>query len=192
MKKIFFAFAAFAALSLASCNKQDAVTPDVTPAQKATVSVNLTGVKSYVTKATTIDHESTPTDVQLFIFRNLGADKTKNVLDVKTTNVALSFDVTTTSGDKTFYALVNAPALAVTTEAEFLAHVSNLSENAVATSFEMVGVKAQTITGGPNTVAINVDRLCSRIKLDKITNSLTAPYSVLKIQNIYEIGRAHV
>lgn len=186
MKKIFFLFAAMTALSFASCKKQEAIQPDVVvPVEKATISVNLTGLTAYATKTTTIDHESTPTNVQLFVFRNLSTDKTQNILDVKATNAGLSFDVTATSGDKVFYALVNSPALSVTTESDFLAHVSNLDENAVATSFVMIGTQTQAIASGANTVQINVDRICSRIKIDKITNSLSAPYSVLKIQDIY-------
>jgi uncharacterized protein YuzB (UPF0349 family) len=144
------------------------------------------GVTSYVTKSTTIDHESTPTNIQLFIFRNSGTDKSKNVLDVKTTNTTLSFDVTTTTGPKSFYALVNAPVLAADTEAELLNHVSSLSENAVATSFEMIGKADFNVAEtASQSVPIEVNRICARIKLEKITNSLSAPYSVLHIKNIY-------
>jgi len=186
MNKSLFLFAAFATISMASCNEQYPAEPAVIPAKNATIRVNLTGITSYVTKTTTIDHESTPTNIQLFIFRNSDEDKSKNVLDVKTNNTTLSFDVTTTTGPKSFYALINAPVLAADTEAEFLNHVSSLSENAVATSFEMIGKADFNVDEtASQPFPIEVNKICARIKLEKITNSLSAPYSVLHIKNIY-------
>jgi hypothetical protein len=115
-----------------------------------------------------------------------------------------SMTITTKTGAKTVYAIVNSPRLTESTLDKMEAHLSDLKENSC-TGLVMSGKNAITVTEydknkDPNaaaqTMGIHVKRLASMIQLDKVTvdfRNTSLEGGTFTIQEIYlknVVGRA--
>ena len=168
MKKSIFALAA-AITALVACNKND-VEPMTPQHQQPLEACELTvGISGGMTKAAgvTTENEVKVNNLQVFVFRGDELDAYASVDDAK------ELTLSCTAGDRVVYALVNAPSYAaVSSKAALLAKVSELSANSL-TNFEMVGNKSVTLPQA-STVAIDVNRIASRVVLKKITRNFSS------------------
>ena len=168
MKKSIFAFAA-ALAALVACNKND-VEPMTPQNQEILQACELTvGITGNMTKATDVssENEVKVNNLQVFVFRGDELDAYASVDDAK------ELTLSCTAGERVVYALVNAPNYAaVSSKAALLAKVSELSANSLS-NFEMVGNKSVTLPQA-STVAIDVNRIASRVVLKKITRNFSS------------------
>ena len=158
MKTHFLVTAALAALALSSCTREKADL-DGKP-----VEVNVTILGTAPTRATSVtyDNESKVGNLQVFVFNN---DKLE---DYQNAGEAMTAQLTATSGERTVWAVVNAPALQdITTETELKEKVSRLRENTT-DSFVMSGFTKQELKDG-GTVPVTVKRIVSRVSVKKIS-----------------------
>ena len=169
MKKSIFAFAA-ALAALVACNKNDVAPMQPQNQPETLVPCELTvGICGAMTRATavTTENEAKVNDLQVFVFRGNDLDAYASVENAK------ELTLSCTAGEREVYALVNAPDYsAVPDKTALLAKVSELSANSL-TNFEMVGSKSVTLPQA-STVAIDVNRIASRVVLKKITRSFTS------------------
>lgn len=139
------------------------------------------------TKSTQIGEESGIHNVQIFVFRSDGQ------LDAYTsTSAKENIKLACSNGDRTVYALVNAPdASGIKTESEFKSTRSDLKDNSLA-QFVMAGSKSITLKGSEQ-VEISVKRLVARLSIEKIVTDFAAPAyknAEFKITGIYAINVA--
>lgn len=164
MKKSLFILAA-TVVALCACNKETKTADFQGTPCKLSVAVS-----GNITKADTIadtEDEAAVNSLQVFIFRNDELDAYGAVAN------ATSIDISATTGERTIFAVVNAPDLSAISKLSTLqATVSALTDNSL-TSYVMVGNKTQTLILD-NSVTINVDRIAARIKVDKVTRNFTA------------------
>ncbi len=181
MKKIYLFLAACAAIALVSCQRENS------PADGKPVEVNVTIQGSAPTRATDVKYasESRVGNLQVYVF-NEG-----KLEDYRNAGEAMTAQLTATSGTRTVWALVNAPAISdITTETELKGRISKLSENK-ADAFVMTGSTTQELTDG-GSVPVTVKRIVSRVSIGKITTAYQ--YSLasesLTIDGIYLINVA--
>ena len=173
--------AALAALALISCNREKA---DI---GGKPVEVNVTILGTAPTRATgvTYENESKVGNLQVYVF-NEG-----RLEDYRDAGAAMTAQLTATSGQRTIWALVNAPALNnVTTETELKAKVSQLSDNQT-DGFVMSGYTTQELKDG-GTVPVTVKRIVSRVSIKKISTDFqyALAQETLTIDGIYLINVA--
>ena len=181
MKTHFLVTAALAALALASCTREKA---DI---DGKPVEVNVTILGTAPTRATSVTYanESKVTNLQVYVFNN------GKLEDYQDAGAAMTAQLTATSGERTVWALVNAPALKdVTTEAELKAKVSQLADNKTDT-FVMSGSTKQELKDG-GTVPVTVKRIVSRVSIKKISTDFqyALAQETLTIDGIYLINVA--
>ena len=181
MKKNYLFLAACAAIALVSCQRENS------PADGKPVEVNVTIQGSAPTRATDVKYasESRVGNLQVYVF-NEG-----KLEDYRNAGEAMTAQLTATSGTRTVWALVNAPAISdITTETELKGRISKLSENK-ADAFVMTGSTTQELTDG-GSVPVTVKRIVSRVSIGKITTAYQ--YSLasesLTIDGIYLINVA--
>ena len=181
MKKVLFLTAALAALTLVSCNKEASKTsgPDV----EITVTIQGEKAQTRATETTYAD-ESKVNSLQVFVFNGDARESYKNV-------AAMQALVPAQAGERTIWAVVNAPDLSTVMSMEALkAEVTELADNA-RDSFVMTGSVTQELVDGGN-VPVTVKRIVSRVSVAKISSDFKdyrAAYSV-KIHGIYVINVA--
>ena len=120
MKTHYLVTAALAALALGSCTREKA---DI---DGKPVEVNVTILGTAPTRATSVtyDNESKVGNLQVYVFNN------GKLEDYQDAGAAMTAQLTATSGERTVWALVNAPTLKdVSTETELQAKVSQLADN---------------------------------------------------------------
>lgn len=171
-----------ALLFLMSCTKDSVSTVDPSSSEAACpLTVGIRG--SAATRSTTIsaDDEVRVSTLQVLVFRPDGA------LDAYgTVSDASELTLSCTSGERTVYALVNAPTLSgVSTLRDFLATSTLLSDNS-ASAFQMVGSRTVTLPQAA-TVTIDVRRLVSRISLRKVTRAFVSPSLSAKSFTVDEV-----
>lgn len=181
MKTHFFVTAALAALALCSCTREKA---DI---DGKPVEVNVTILGTTPTRATsaTYENESRVGNLQVYVFND------GRLEDYQDAGAAMTAQLTATSGQRTVWALVNAPALKdVTTESEFKAKVSQLGDNRT-DAFVMSGSTTQELKDG-GTVPITVKRIVSRVSIKKISTDFQYALAgqALTIDGIYLINVA--
>lgn len=185
MKKIFFFSAALAALTMASCNKpSELAKPGEGRPVEVTVSIN--GANDTKAVNTSYADESKVNSLQVFVFNG---DNLENV--PKFESGVLQTIVPATAGERTVWALVNAPDMtSITSLSGLKAAVSNLSDNA-RDNFVMTGSTTQELIDG-GTVAIDVRRIVSRVSINKISTDFKAYRAdyELKVKSIYIINVA--
>ena len=188
MKKYFYLAAATAAAALCSCNKQAPVQPrGIVSEGRAEITLALAGDRN--TKATVdgTEVENAIGTVDVFVFFKGGEFDGR--LDAYAHFDAAPYTLSATTGDKTVYAVVNsehseAVLETVSTKAELLAKLATLSSQKNAGNkpglFTMIGSVNRTaatsnaLVAGANTVSVTVDRLVSRVRLQKITRAFEA------------------
>ena len=130
--------AALAALAIGSCTREKA---DI---DGKPVEVNVTILGTAPTRATSVTYadESKVNNLQVYVFNG------GKLEDYRDAGAEMTAQLTATSGERTVWALVNAPTLKdVTTESELKAHVSQLSDNQT-DGFVMSGFTTQELKDG--------------------------------------------
>lgn len=168
MRNLFPMAAAAATFMIMSCTKSNVPVPEEgLTGEKVELHVGLEGMARN-TKTTSTAGETKINSLQVFLFRQDGD------LDAYGKAESGSVKVSTTTGMKDIYALVNAPDLStVSKKAELLASVSELSANSL-TNFEMVGNVSKEISASVS-VTVPVKRIVARVGIDKITNRFSSP-----------------
>jgi phosphohistidine swiveling domain-containing protein len=165
MKKIVLFSFAFA--SLVACNHEEAKAPK--PGSPVEVTVAIKGASAQ-TKATDVvfngaSSEAKVNTLQVFVFNGDDREAYKSV----TESSAL---VPATSGDRTIWAVVNAPSLeSVMTMSGLKAATSSLSDNGLS-NFVMAGSVAQELSDG-GIVNVTVRRMVSRVSIGRVSTALT-------------------
>ena len=168
MKNLFSVAAVAASFMIMSCNKANVPVPEEGLSdEKVELHVGLEGMPRG-TKTTSTAGEAKINSLQVFLFRTDGD------LDAYGKAESGSVKVSTTTGMKDIFALVNAPDMSgVTKKAELLASVSELSANSL-TNFEMAGDISKEISASVS-VTVPVKRIVGRVGIDRITNRFSAP-----------------
>lgn len=157
-------------IAAAACNQiQTSEDEKETAGEKdrVTVTVNVSGGASTRATGITEANETALSDTQIFVFDSSGKIesyvKGSNTLNVST-------------GKKTFVAMVNCPESlkSVSTKTELMESAC-LLENNYADHFEMVGETSQNITA-KTTVNLTVERLVSKVVIEKVTTAFTSSY----------------
>ena len=152
------------------------------------LTVSLQG-ETLITKATGIKeaNEKKVKKMQVYVLDSSGA------VESYKSATGESLTLSTTTGSKEIYALVNCPDYpAIASKTELLNTVSQFSANAL-DGFEMVGVLKKTITSTDPTEVVPVKRLVSKVVIGKISARFTsAAYSSLPftVKAIYLINVA--
>ena len=183
--KLLYAAAAFAAVCTVSCRKDIVVNDSIS----ATGTTELTvGISGTLTKSSTItdDDEIKVNTLQIFVFRGDALDAYASAENVK--EVTLNC----TNGERTVYALVNAPDMStISSRSALLASRSNLN-NYPDHGFEMIGSKDITLPQ-TSSVTVDVSRIVSRIVLKKVTRNFTSKALAdleFKIDEVYILNVA--
>ncbi|MGM9790846.1 MAG: hypothetical protein ACI3Y4_00410 [Candidatus Cryptobacteroides sp.] len=162
MNKFLFALTA-GLVVMASCNKQENAPQQIVKGEKAVLNVTISGGPQ--AKAASFD-ENKVDSLQVFVFSG-------NELDAYGSAKAMTLTLNATTGQRTVYALVNAPDLSgIVKKDELLAGISTLSDNAPG-SFVMIGSDDCTLSSSSN-ITIEVSRLAARLMLHKITRNLSS------------------
>lgn len=193
--------AAIALLAAASCQKNNPSQPSFEGPQGQLI-VQLGDEP--VTKVADADmKEHQINSVQLFVFGTNGDLET----DLYKTGSGTSYSLTTSTGNKVVYAIVNAPRLKHTSITSLEGDLSNLSDNHVAAT----GVQSSLVMSGkasvavseykagatsPTTCTVYVKKLASAIQLSTVATSFAGTVlegATFKIKEIYVknvVGRA--
>ena len=170
-----------AALTLLSCERENIDT------ESKPVEVNVTIQGTTHTRASSVSYsnESKVKNLQVYVFNDGKLENYQNA------DEAMTVQLTATSGLRTIWALVNAPALdQLTTESDLKAAVSKLSDNKT-DAFVMVGSTSKELKD-QLTVPITVKRLVSRVSIKKISTDfqLALASEPISIDGIYLINVA--
>lgn len=183
MKKALLFSAVITALALVSCNKESkTVVPDGKPVE---VTVSIKGAPG--TRATEVSYanEAKVNSLQVFVFNGDDREAYRNAEN------AMSTLIPATSGERTVWAIVNAPDLKdIEKLSDLRAAATKLADNAT-DSFVMTGSVTQELVDGGN-VAITVKRIVARVSVAKISTAFEdyrANWSV-NIKGIYMINVA--
>ena len=188
MKTRFLFIAALAATALCACQREKA---DI-DGKPVEVNVTILGTvgthdASGLTRATSVtyENESKVGNLQVYVFND------GRLEDYRDAGEAMTAQLTATSGQRTVWALVNAPSIKdVSTESELKALVSKLSENKT-DGFVMSGSTTQELKDG-GTVPVTVKRIVSRVSIKKISTDFqyALAQETLTVDGIYLINVA--
>lgn len=179
---------AIAAAVFCSCDKNADCVPCEETKENGTLAISLLFDETTPTKAVTAyttsqTYEKQVNRVQLFIFDEDG--KVNIYKDAGTTqsNIAIS----TTTGKKTVWAVVNGPDLSTVaslTELEDIAVDLAANSTTAATGFVMAGSTSCTVSATNTTANVSVSRLVARVALQKVVNQLPEGYGTITINNV--------
>lgn len=181
MKTHCFFSAALAALALISCTREKA---DI-EGKPVEVNVTILGASPTRAASVTYDDESKVDNLQVYVFNG------GRLEDYQNAGAAMTAQLTATSGERTVWALVNAPALNnIETESELVAKVSQLTDNKT-DGFVMSGYTSQELKDG-GTVPVTVKRIVSRVSIKKISTEFqyALAQESMTIDGIYLINVA--
>lgn len=172
MRKIAFLAAVAATLCTVACNKELTTAKVETPSeavQLADLTLSIVG-NAPATKSADADFDddhSEVSNVQFFVFDGEVLDAYKKI------GSATSTTMTVKAGDKTVWAVVNAPDISnVTTLTQLKAVSSTLLNNA--SNFVMVGSDTATVPS-EDPIEIEVKRIASRVVVKKVTAAFSNP-----------------
>lgn len=172
MRNIAFLAAVAATLCTVACNKELTTAKVETPSeavQLADLTLSIVG-NAPATKSADADFDddhSEVSNVQFFVFDGEVLDAYKKI------GSATSTTMTVKSGDKTVWAVVNAPDISnVTTLTQLKAVSSTLLNNA--SNFVMVGSNTGTVPS-EDPIEIEVKRIASRVVVKKVTAAFSNP-----------------
>lgn len=174
MRKLAFLAAVAATLCTVACNKEATPTvkvgPDSEAVQLAELTLTVVGNGGIATKSSSADFDddhSEVANVQFFVFDGEVLDAYQKIAS------GLSTTMTVKSGEKTVWAVVNAPDITnVTTLTQLKAVSSTLLNNA--SNFVMVGSNTGTVPS-EDPIEIEVKRIASRVIVKKVTAAFTNP-----------------
>ena len=149
--------------------------------------MNVTILGTAPTRATSVTYanESKVANLQVYVFND------GKLEDYQDAGAAMTAQLTATSGERTVWALVNAPSIKdVTTEADLKARVSRLADNKT-NALVMSGSATQELKDG-GTVPVTVKRLVSRVSIKKISTEFQYALAgeSLTVDGIYLINVA--
>ena len=185
MKKIYLLSAAFAALMAVSCNKAAEVAEPAGPAKPIEVNISINGEPVTRAVGTTYANESKVNSLQVFVFN--GDDRES----YKDAGAAMTALVPATAGERTVYAVVNAPDLSSVMKLSDLQATASLLKDNALDNFIMTGSYKDELVDGGN-IPITVKRIASRVSIGKISTDFKdyrAGYSV-DVKAIYLINVA--
>jgi len=175
MTKKVLLLAAAALLGLAACNKTSV--PTLLPGSGDQESGEMCITLLPQTKVASADARfSQIQSVQVFIFKRPGGTREADRYTTDASEIGNGIKLSTLTGDKTVWAVINAPKLFVSTEEELKTKTSALKDNAL-TKVVMSGYNDQVSVvpydaGNPDgtrtAVHINVSRLGARVSLQKV------------------------
>lgn len=179
MNRIILLPAAVAAAALVSCHRE--------PAGNRQVEITVTLRGAGTSRATDVlySDESKVNNLQVYVF-NEG-----RLEDYRDAGAAMTVQLAATSGTRTVWALVNAPALSgISTEEQLKKSVTHLSDNA-RNSFVMTGSTTQELVDG-GSVPVTVRRIAARVSVGRITRSFQYGLAdaTLKVDAVYLINVA--
>ena len=186
-RRIRFALLAASAalLALSSCNQEEGRPQE---GDRADFTIEVMG--SLMTRSTgnTGENEGKVNNLQVLVFDDHGIMETYKSADGVT-----AMNLTSTSGPKTIWAVVNAPSLSAATSLNDInGTVSDLTDNAL-DSYVMTGSLQSEITNGA-VISIHVKRMASKVILKKITTAFpdTPAYAgkTLSVSALYLINVA--
>ena len=166
MKKLILLTATLSALAAVSCRKAPAQEPEGVPSSPARITVCIRGEG---TRATGQVKDSPSGDarvnsLQVFVFRG------DELEDCKDAGASMEATLAATAGERTIFALVNAPSITgVPTLSALKAAATRLADNA-ADSFVMTGETTCELADGA-TVPVTVRRIVSRVSLGKVSTA---------------------
>ena len=176
---------AIAAAFFCSCDKDAGLSP--CQEERGTLTVSLDFEEDPLTRATSYveaqDYETAVNRVQVLVFDSSGA--LNSYVDAGKSTGSIS--ISTTTGSKTVWAVVNGPDLSA---AKTITNVQNkaidMNDNGTTTTkgFVMSGYASCTVSSSTSTVSIPVKRHLARVALQKVTNSLPASYGSITIDNV--------
>jgi hypothetical protein len=172
MRRIAFLAAVAATFCTVACNKELTTAKVETPSeavQLADLTLSIVG-NAPATKSADADFDddhSEVSNVQFFVFDGEVLDAYKKI------GSATSTTMTVKAGDKTVWAVVNAPDISnVTTLTQLKAVSSTLLNNA--SNFVMVGSNTGTVPS-KDPIEIEVKRIASRVVVKKVTAAFSNP-----------------
>lgn len=169
MKKI-IVFAGIAALAAASCTKGNTSVSDNVNSEENTGSITTcitVNAEGDITKSTTPGNDASIASLQVFVFNN---DDT-GLLETSGTATGSKITLNCKTGNKVFYAVVNAPSLSVTSLADLKGQVSLLSDNGLG-KLVMVGAKEESVPASAD-IKLTVKRIAAKFVIDKVTAAFT-------------------
>lgn len=185
MKKNLFIFSAVA-LSFCSCNRT-LISPETADDQPATLTVNVldgsfTKADAYLEQQT---YEKQVNSVQILVFDtdgNLNAYKHAG-------NSVSGISMTTTTGQKEIWAVVNGPDVSETAHIDELKSIEiDLSENSVTASkgFIMVGRQEYHVSNrNTSPASVTVSRLMARVALRSVTHNAPKSFGDMVITDAF-------
>ena len=185
-RQLIYAVAALAVTCVVSCKKDMMVAEDTS--SDSGVTELTVGINRSLTKSTTITDgdEVKINSLQVFVFRDDALDAYASVENLS--EVTLSC----TKGERTVYALVNAPDMShISSKKALLATRTSLS-NYPEYGFEMIGSK-DVVLPQTSTITIDVTRIVSRVVLKQVTRNFTTPALMdleFKIDEVYLLNVA--
>lgn len=183
--KLFILTLAAFSMLLASCNK-DEECKVCNQGKPVEVTVQINGTSMSKATGVSADDEVAVKNLQVLAFNAIG-----ELEGYRNADNATSVTIVASSGEKTIWAVVNAPSMEqITSLAAFQEAMSNLTDNAL-DSFVMSGAYTGDVADGA-TIAITVKRLVARVSIAKISAKYpdTAAYQgkTLKVKGIYMIN----
>ena len=182
MKKIFtFLLTAVTLIGLSSCNKNNPQVPlqddQDAPMGRLTLHIGVPdeGTKSASTER--VDNQINYVQVLVFNGNNLETSRYEDLHNTPKTNGETELSITTRTGNKTVYAILNAPRLNVLTLSALESSLSDLAQNSP-TNLVMSGKQTVEVAKfdanavpaqNAQTVNIFVKRLAAMIQLDAVT-----------------------
>lgn len=184
MKKQLLIIASLA-LVICACNKENQC-KTCEEGKPVEVTVQINGTTMTKTTGNTYANESKVNNLQILAF-----DANGDIEGYRSVNNETSVTLMSTSGEKTVWAVVNAPSLEnVATLDELESSLTSLEDNAL-DSFIMTGAVSEELTDGA-ILAITVRRIVARVSLAKITAAFpdTPAYEgkTLKLTGIYMLN----
>ena len=124
--------------------------------------------------------ENRITSIQVFVFKQ---NQEMYMLEAAARAESSSLDVKVTAGTKNVLVLVNEPQdyTAETDRSVILSKVSNLADN-TPSSMVMMGLTSCHVSTAEHVVEVPVNRMASRVRLCKVTNSLANGYAAKNVK----------
>lgn len=183
-----FVFSALAAIMCCSCDKSVDCIPFEDAGENGTLDISLVFDESASTRTMTADttsqaYERQVNSVQIFIFDEDGRVNFYKNAGTTQSNISIS----TTTGKKTVWAVVNGPdipTIASLSELEDVAVDLAANSTAASTGFVMTGSAECIVLSTNTTVDISVSRLVARVALQKVVNRLPEGFGTITINSV--------
>lgn len=172
-----------AVITFASCNKENSFIAD---GGTGTIHVSIKeaahSTKAVTAYTTSQDYEKAVKTLQLFVF-----DSNGDINIYKKLDNASSADISTTSGSKTVWAVVNGEDLSsVKTMTQLKSKAVMLEANSKTNGFVMTGsANCNVQSSGATSCTIEVSRLVARVALQEVRNSLPASLGSFTLEFFY-------